>query len=153
MINIGNLCNFFINYKLKKQLVSNLPLEVNVEVTNLCNFKCSFCPQSDPQFFSDKDKTFLQPDQARQILQSVRKFGYSRSTIHWTINGDPFMNPRFAEISQIGVKFGFMNQYFATNCALLTHKRATKLSKDVKFTFTVDYCACLLYTSPSPRDS
>lgn len=141
MKDIGKLFNFLVNYKLKRQTAGNLPLEVNVEVTNVCNFKCTFCPQSDPTFFAQRDRTYLDPDSARKILQSVRKFGYTRSTIHWTLNGEPFMNKRFDEISEVGKELGFTNQYFATNTALFSHKWATRLPKDVDFTMSVDYCA------------
>jgi radical SAM protein with 4Fe4S-binding SPASM domain len=118
-----------------------LPLEVSVEITNQCNFKCSFCPQCSAHHFDKVGRHSLNTDDATAILSEIREFGYWDNRIHWTLDGEPFVNNQFEKICVIALELGFNNQHFASNCMLLTKKRAQALPRDVNFTLTVDFCA------------
>jgi len=138
---IFNISKFIINWKIRKTVqATNLPLEISMELTNVCNFKCKFCPQADPNHLDILGKTYLDSENARKILKEIRAFGYKRSALHLALDGEPFMNKQFAEISALASDFGFTNQFFATNGVLLNKDKLSGLSKDVKYTFTIDYC-------------
>ncbi|MAF64112.1 MAG: radical SAM protein [Planctomycetes bacterium] len=137
-----NLPRFLLEWKfLKRGRVAHLPLEVSVEVTNSCNFRCAFCPQSDPDHFEIVPRSSLDPERARKILGAVRELGYEKTLLHWTLDGEPFMSKGFADLCVVASELGFTNQYFATNMALTTVERVRALPSDVRYTLTVDYCA------------
>lgn len=138
---ILNLTRFLVDWKFRKTgITSNLPLEVSVEVTNVCNFTCSFCPQSSPNHFDAVPRTYLDPDTAERILLQVREMGYDKSLIHWTLDGEPFVNKAFPQICEVARKHGFTNHYFASNMSLMTLECARSLPRGVQYTLTVDYC-------------
>ena len=136
-----NYSRFVLAYLAGRETARHLPLDINVELTNVCNFACSFCPQSDPNHLERMGRNYLSLEQAQYILEQIRDLGYTRSLIHWTHDGEPFMNKHFGEIFRLARDYGFTNQYFATNALLLTEKNIRKLPEDVKFTFTIDFCA------------
>lgn len=137
-----NLLRFVLEWKhFRRGRVTHLPLEVSLEVTNSCNFKCGFCPQSSPDHFDIVPRSSLEPERAREILRAVREMGYEKTLLHWTLDGEPFMSKHFAELCEVASELGFTNQYFATNMALTTAERVHALPADVRYTLTVDYCA------------
>lgn len=120
-----------------------LPDGVSLEVTNVCNFKCAFCPQSLPDHHDYAPKTYLEPDAADLILGRIRSGGVLTNTLHWTLDGEPFMNRRFSELCEVALKHGFFNMYFATNGMLLTEDILAKLPTHSKarYTFAIDFAA------------
>ena len=139
---VKELLRFLYNWKVRERtIVRSLPLEVSIEPTNVCNFKCAFCNQSDPAHFNRVAKTYLTVENARVILKKIRDFGYEKTLLHWTLDGEPFLNQSFDELCTIAKESGFTDQYFASNALLLTWPRAKTLPKGINFTFTVDYCA------------
>lgn len=138
----ANLLRFLYDWKVRRAGdVRSLPLEVSLEITNVCNFKCAFCPQSSPDHFDFIERTYLDPEKAHQILTQVRELGYDKPLIHWTLDGEPFVSKAFADICEVGARLGFTNQYFASNLALATVDRIRALPSGVSYTLTVDYCA------------
>ncbi len=132
----------FYNWRIKKRVsVPYMPEDIAVEITNVCNFKCAFCPQSDPNHHELVPKSYLDPETVDLFLSRVRDAGVKTNTIHWTHDGEPFMNKRFHEICAVGGRHGFTNAYFATNGMLLTEDRIKQLPSDSTYTFTIDYCS------------
>ena len=37
-----------LSYSLRLSKVLDGPINVHIEITNICNFKCIYCPQSNP---------------------------------------------------------------------------------------------------------
>lgn len=132
----------FYNWQIRKQArVAYMPEDVSIEITNVCNFKCAFCPQSDPNHHNIVPKSYIDPETAEAILRKLRDGGVRTNVIHWTHDGEPFMNKKFHEICAKGLQHGFNNMYFATNGMLCTDDRVRQLpKKDCKYTFTIDYC-------------
>lgn len=137
-------CHIVFRWQIQKALILDyLPEEVSVEVTNVCNFKCAFCPQSQPDHHDHVPKTYLEPDAADLILRRLREGGIQTQTLHWTLDGEPFMNRRFGELCAAALRHGFSNMYFATNGMLLTEDIIAKLptQSGARYTFTIDFAA------------
>jgi radical SAM protein with 4Fe4S-binding SPASM domain len=118
------------------------PTEIDFEITNRCNFKCSFCPQSDPEHFSRVPATTITPEQTGHILQKLRSGGIRTSIIHWTLDGEPFMNKRFHEIVAVAVSCGFDTHHFATNGYFLTADRLRQFPREgQRYYLTPDFCS------------
>jgi radical SAM protein with 4Fe4S-binding SPASM domain len=135
-------------WQVRKDLVLNyLPEEISIEVTNVCNFKCAFCPQSDPKHHELVPRSYLSPAGAEKILSNLRSGGVRTKTLHWTLDGDPFMNKRFHELCAVAVAYDFKNMYFATNGMLLTDDVLMQLPNGpgVRYTFTIDFAADPVY--------
>ncbi|HET9234578.1 MAG TPA: radical SAM protein, partial [Candidatus Eisenbacteria bacterium] len=69
--------------------LSYLPEDLSIELTNTCNFKCAFCPQSDPDHFQHVTRTALSPAQADVLFGKIRAGGVRTDVIHWTLDGEP----------------------------------------------------------------
>ncbi len=133
---------YFESHIIKRIDVSYLPEYIGLEITNVCNFKCSFCPQSDPNHFSFVPKSYLEKDKCELYLKKLRDAGVQTNLIHWTLDGEPFMNKNFHELCHIGVKYGFTNAFFGTNGMLCTTEKLLKFPVDkCKFILSIDFCA------------
>ena len=128
--------------KRKKAVTSYMPEYVAIEITNVCNFKCAFCPQSDPDHHQIVPRSYLEGEQCELFLHKIRSAGVETNLIHWTLDGEPFMNPKFAELCKVGVKYGFTNSHFATNGMLCSPERLAEFPVDeCRFNLAIDFCA------------
>lgn len=119
-----------------------LPEYVALEVTNACNFKCAFCPQSDPDHHNKVPKTYLDEEDCNLYLQKIRAAGIKTNLMHWTLDGEPFMHKGFAKLVWISSNYGFTNTYFASNGYLCTIERLLEFPRDrVCLNIAIDFCA------------
>src|SRR5260370_15396016 len=86
MTSLAKLYRFghiFFRWQIQRaSILDYLPEEVSVEVTNVCNFKCAFCPQSQPDHHDHVPKTYLEPEAADLILRRLREGGIQTQTLH-----------------------------------------------------------------------
>lgn len=131
---------------LKKSKLEYMPEYIALEVTNVCNFKCAFCPQSDPKHHDVVPKAYLDENSCRLFLSKIRDAGIVTNLMHWTLDGEPFMNKRFAELVHISAGYGFTNTYFASNGMLCTVDRLMDFPIDkVRLNISIDFCADKVY--------
>ena len=122
------------------------PLEISIEPTNRCNFKCSFCVQSDPTHLERVGASALSADEAGRLIRRLREAGIRAKVIHWTLDGEPFMNKGFAEIARVAVEHGFDTHHFASNGALMTPERLLAFpTEGVRYYITPDFCSSESY--------
>ncbi len=141
---IVSYSRIFYSWQIRKSLVpSYLPEDISLEPTNACNFRCRFCPQSDPRHHDLVPRINLEPDKAGAIFNKLREGGVWTDTLHWTLDGEPFMNKKFHALCGIAIKYNFTNMIFSTNGMLLTENRLDELPAGggTKYTFAIDYCA------------
>jgi radical SAM protein with 4Fe4S-binding SPASM domain len=118
------------------------PNEIDFEITNRCNFKCSFCPQSDPEHFNRVPATTITPEQATIILRKLRAGGLRTSIIHWTLDGEPFMHKRFHDVLAAAAAHGFDTHHFATNGYFVTPERLRQFPhRGQRYFLTPDFCS------------
>jgi len=132
-------------WKVRKSTVNNyVPEDISIELTNTCNFKCSFCPQSDPKHFEVISQSTLHPEQADVLFTKLRECGIKTNVIHWTLDGEPFVNKRIDKICLLAIHYGWHHFIFATNGYFCTPERVGKLpvnNHDVTYTLCIDFCA------------
>ncbi len=146
-MSFGKLTRFayiFYQWQIRNAItVDYLPEEVSIEATNVCNFRCAFCPQSDPAHHEAVPRGYLAAETAERLLRRLREGGVKTKVLHWTLDGEPFMNKDFHRLCAVALKWDFDNMYFATNGMLLTEDIIGRLPSGtgVKYTFTIDFAA------------
>lgn len=139
---LTNVARVFYHWSVKKSTVlPYLPTEISIEPTNRCNFTCSFCPQSSPTHFDRIPASALHPEGVDRLLSKIREAGVRADILHWTLDGEPFMNKRFHELLATAERRGFTTHHFATNGMLLTSERLHQLPKASRFVMTPDFCS------------
>lgn len=126
----------------RSRVLPYLPQEISIEPTNRCNFTCSFCPQSNPDHFAQIPADALGFEGVETLLKKLRSSGVKGNLLHWTLDGEPFMNKNFHEHLRIARDYGFNSFHFATNAMLLTPERLRQLPRrGVKISMTPDFCS------------
>lgn len=74
----------------------NPPFCVQIELTEGCNLRCSFCGQNGIRG-KDNDYKFMKVSTAALIAKEMRIFGWN-SRIEFAMHGEPTMNPQAEEI-------------------------------------------------------
>ncbi|HCD37107.1 MAG TPA: radical SAM protein [Chlorobium sp.] len=137
--------HILFSWKVQQELYSHsLPEEIFMEITNDCNFKCSYCPHADANHFKFLKHSALKPDDALLILQKLRNGGVKTKDIHLNIDGEPFINKYISEICLVAINLGWSTFNFATNGYYVTLERVRKLPAEpsqVNYVFTIDFCS------------
>lgn len=87
--------------------------KIYVEVTNVCNFSCSFC------FKSFRDKRFVSPEDFSATLVRVKPY---TDYIYLHVLGEPLLHPQIELLLEIAHKQGFKVN-LTTNGSLLRSKK------------------------------
>ena len=104
--------------------VVKFPLQrIHIELTNVCNFDCTFCPKQE----MTRHYEYMDFERVCSIIDEIAEYNMAEK-ITFHVMGEPFMHPRFFEIldyaAQLGVKTGI-----TTNGTYLDEEQAIKLEK------------------------
>ncbi len=94
--------------------------KVYVEITNICNLHCSFCPGT------SRSKEFMPIERFETIADKLA--GKTRY-LYLHVLGEPLLHPRLGEIIDIAGRYGF-KVCITTNGTLLTKVQDVLLSAD-----------------------
>ncbi|MFA6778508.1 MAG: radical SAM/SPASM domain-containing protein [Paludibacteraceae bacterium] len=86
--------------------------KVYIEITNVCNFSCSFC------FKSKRAKKFISPEDFSAILFSIKPY---TDYIYLHVLGEPLLHPDFEKLVALAHDAGF-HINLTTNGALLSKR-------------------------------
>ena len=101
----------------------------------LCNIECKRCYiESSP---TNDQLVYLSQDETKDYLAQIKERGWPIREIGFT-GGEPFMNPQMVSMARSALEDGY-------DVLILTNAMKPMMRPQVK--------ACLLYTSPSPRDA
>ena len=132
-------------WKVRGSIVNGyVPEDISIELTNTCNFKCSFCPQSDPKHFEVVSRTSLDKSQADVLLSRLRAGGVKTDVMHWTLDGEPFVNKAIDEICAVAIGRGWRKFIFSTNGYFCTPQRLRQLPTGdgkVSYDLCIDFCS------------
>jgi MoaA/NifB/PqqE/SkfB family radical SAM enzyme len=91
--------------------------KVHVEISNICNLQCSFCPEV------KRSKGFMDPALFARVLAEVAP---RAEQLAFHLMGDPLTHPRLPELVDIAASHG-SRIFFVTNGTLLREDRAALL--------------------------
>jgi radical SAM protein with 4Fe4S-binding SPASM domain len=72
--------------------------KVYIEITNICNLSCSFCPKTKRQ------KKFLTTEEFKIILKEIKPY---TKFIYFHLMGEPLLNPNLEEFLELAHEEGF----------------------------------------------
>jgi radical SAM protein with 4Fe4S-binding SPASM domain len=105
---------------LYNQLPLSMPLVMHIDPSNVCNFKCIFCPTADDTLLHDvnRPKKIMSMDCFKKIVNDIRAMKEScRGTIyqiHLYKDGEPLLNKELAEMIR------YIKNADVTNCVSTT---------------------------------
>lgn len=96
--------------------------KIYIEITNSCNFDCSFC------FKTTRATKFMTVEEFRLIVEKIRPF---TNYIYLHVLGEPLLHPQLDEILNIAEAAG-LNINITTNGGLLERKKEILLSHSIR---------------------
>ncbi|MCP4706672.1 MAG: radical SAM protein, partial [candidate division Zixibacteria bacterium] len=126
-------------YKIKKATVlSYPPYQYTIESTNVCNFKCDFCPQSDPDHAACRPHGQLTIENFKLFLKKRRVVKPGNNNINFTLDGEPFINKNFTKFIELAAKDRLFS-IFASNGSLINPEKADILTEAGPFRASIDF--------------
>jgi radical SAM protein with 4Fe4S-binding SPASM domain len=104
-------------------IVAAFPIHLDVEATNRCNLKCTFCdklPHLKPEDIGLLDFALF----TRIIDEGAEK---KLCGLKLSYRGEPLLHPRLADMVAYAKKKGILDVYFNTNAMLLSKAKANAL--------------------------
>ena len=98
-----------------------------VEITNVCNLHCDFCPGT------RRAGRFMPPEEFRLLAEKLRAHV---SYLYLHVMGEPLLHPRLAEILQIAAELD-LRACITTNGTLLAEKASLLLSAPALYKLSV----------------
>ncbi|MBP6355980.1 MAG: radical SAM protein [Paludibacter sp.] len=96
--------------------------KIYIEITNSCNFDCSFC------FKTQRTSRFMTPDEFRTVTEKIRPF---TNYVYLHVLGEPLLHPKFNEILSIAEKAS-LNINITTNGGLIEKKKEILLQHSIR---------------------
>jgi radical SAM protein with 4Fe4S-binding SPASM domain len=141
-LNVGYLkyASVGINFLLKRtKLPPGKLIGLTVETTNICNFKCVYCPQSEPENHFINGKGTMSLETFRAVLDNILE-DFSPKFVSLHRDGEPLVNKNLEEYivytRSKGLKAGI-----SSNCSLLPQERARRLIESGLAFVKTDFCA------------
>lgn len=99
---------------------------IYIEITNICNLQCDFCPPH------NREKTHMKIEKFEEILRKIKGF---TEHIYLHVKGEPLIHPNFDKIAQISHENGY-NVNLTTNGTLLkNHLISTQYLRQINISF------------------
>ena len=76
------------------------PMTLFVDPTNLCNYKCTFCPTGDRKLIKDTGRWqgLMSLETYDKVIEGLAEFDKPLKVLRLYKDGEPFLNPDFAEM-------------------------------------------------------
>ena len=91
--------------------------KVYIEITNICNMNCSFCPEHKRQL------EYMSLDNFRRILEQIKPY---TKYIYLHVKGEPMLHPDFDELIKYAYDEGFYINITTNGTLLDKHIESTK---------------------------
>lgn len=116
--------------QLKDVLPLNTPLTLFIDPSNICNFKCIFCPTGDDNLLKkvNRPKGVMDFKLFCKLIDDIAQFNNKLKVLHLYKDGEPFINKNICEmISYAKQKKVAENVATTTNGSLITKELAMEI--------------------------
>ena len=93
--------------------------KVYIEITNICNLQCEFCPKT------NREQKFISTSEFSYILDEINEF---TDYIYFHVKGEPLLHPKIGELLDISYNKGFKVN-ITTNGTLLSNVKEKLIGK------------------------
>jgi len=118
----------------RHHLVDELPLAapylVHIDPTNLCNFRCVFCPTGHPELLEEVGRPSGRMGFTlfEKIMDDLLMFPVKPKVLHLYKDGEPLMHPEFGRMAKLARALKVAEQInMTTNAALMNEKRSGEI--------------------------
>lgn len=101
-------------------VLEDFPIHLDVEATNRCNLKCTFCDKL--PYLRPHELGFIDYDLFTSVIDQGAE--HNLCSIKLSYRGEPLLHPRLAEMVGYAKKKGVLDVYFNTNGMLLNEARS-----------------------------
>jgi len=108
----------------KNFIVGDFPLHLDIESTNICNLKCSYCAVTS-DFWGNSKRGMISFSLYKRIIDEGADNGLC--SVKFSFRGEPLLHPQLSEMVAYARKKGIMDIYFNTNGVLLTEEVCSRL--------------------------
>jgi MoaA/NifB/PqqE/SkfB family radical SAM enzyme len=116
------------------------PYYVTIEATNRCNYKCIFCPQSDPKHCFERSQGDLTVEGFKEFIRQVKQLNSGNDKISICLDGEPLLNKEFPEFIKITNEEKIIPR-FSTNGRFLSKELIDTLTDFGKFIESIDFAS------------
>jgi MoaA/NifB/PqqE/SkfB family radical SAM enzyme len=115
--------------RLVEQVPLQSPLTIFIEPTNICNFKCTYCPESESDFKAISGGWFKLEDSGyERILDEIGRLPAPPATINFYMMGEPFVNKSLPSMIRRAKQRGSAQKVIVTsNGSLLNRETAERV--------------------------
>lgn len=97
--------------------VSEYPLEIDLELSSVCNLNCPFCYTITDDFKKSVSKKFMDVEVAKKVIDEI---GNKSVALRLSFRGESTLHPSFIEIIKYAKEKGLKEVSFLTNGSTLT---------------------------------
>lgn len=108
--------------KLEEVIPLNVPFTVFVDPSDICNFKCKFCPTGDRELMKEieRNSMIMDFDLYKKVIDDLCELEKPIKVLRLYKDGEPLLNPRFADMIRYAKERGCAEQIdTTTNASLL----------------------------------
>lgn len=110
----------------KNHIVGNFPINVDFEITNACNLKCTMCPRTE----NVSGKSFweigyMDIDLYKNVIDEGMRWGLC--AVKYNFMGEPLLHPQLVEMIKYAKNAGVLDVMFNTNAVALTPELSKEL--------------------------
>ena len=110
------------------RLSAAFPSQFIVDVTEVCNLACIYCPHPDFKKSHHYASRYLEPELHAKLVDEVKQWGKGRTQyIRYTSQGEPMIHPKLFEMMSYAVRESGVMVTLTTNGTLMNEKRIEKL--------------------------
>src|SRR5205085_5097362 len=116
--------------KLQDVVPIEAPYQLVIDTTNLCNFRCAFCPTSDKELLKQVERPsgYMPYELFCKIVDDCKEFNNRIRRIDFGKDGEPLLHKQFGDMIRYAKAANVTDLIgVATNAALLTHDKADEL--------------------------
>lgn len=95
---------------------------IYIEITNVCNLNCSFCPPH------NRENRYMTFDEFKLILEKIKKYS---EYIYLHVKGEPTLHPDFDKFVQYAYECGFKINLTTNGTLLEKHLSVTKYLRQI----------------------
>ncbi|HNW94411.1 MAG TPA: radical SAM protein, partial [bacterium] len=117
----GMMANSLAKPRAEYPLIATPPRQLKIEMTNICNQRCVYCPNRDMR----RAKGFIDAELVRSVVREAKELAINEIGFYTT--GESLLHPQLPELIRYAKEQGIPYTFLDTNGALLTPDRAAAL--------------------------